>query len=47
MNLIVTHTTVQTTRHCVIPITDKDLELSEKQFFERFIGPAEYALING
>ena len=33
-----------TPRHCVIDLTEKDLELSSKQFFERFIGPAEYAV---
>ncbi len=47
MKLIVTHTTADTSRYCEVPITDKDLELSKQQFFERFIGPAEAALING
>ena len=47
MKLIVRYATAQTSRYCEIPITDKDLEVSEKQFFERFIGPAEYALANG
>lgn len=33
-------------RRCVIGVTEKDCELSNKQLWERFIGPAEAALIN-
>ncbi len=34
-------------RHCKIDVAEKDIVgLSEKQLWDRFIGPAECALIN-